>query len=76
MNIDVSNLGDKITGDSLSAIFATYGNVSSADILKDTPGGAALIVMPDEKQAAKAIARLHGSIIDGKALVVKRSLLK
>lgn len=75
MNLYVSNLGDQITDESLRAVFATYGEVSSSVVVRDkvmsTSIGFAYIDMPDTTQAMKAIGRLHGSVLNGRELSVQ-----
>jgi len=69
MTIYVSNLGDKITDDSLRAIFATHGNVASSRIVLDGftgySRGFAFVDMPDDEEAVLAIARINGSVVNG-----------
>jgi RNA recognition motif-containing protein len=69
MTIYVSNLGDKITEESLDAIFSTYGSVASCRIVLDGftgySRGFAFIDMPDEDEAAAAISRINGSVVNG-----------
>jgi RNA recognition motif-containing protein len=76
MNILISNLGDSITNNSLEAVLATYGEVSSAKIFAKQIAGrmesVALIEMPNENEAFLAIAKLNGRILDGHAIKVTR----
>ena len=77
MNIYISNLGDKITDESLRATFATYGEVSSSKVILDGftgySRGFAFVEMPNESEATIAITKINGSIIDGQAIVVKEA---
>lgn len=77
MNLYVSNLGDKITDESLRAIFATHGEIRSSKIIKDRftgdSRGFAFIDMPDDSQAQAAIAKINGTIVDGRDLSVKEA---
>jgi RNA recognition motif-containing protein len=77
MNLYVSNLGEKITDDSLRAIFATHGEVGSATIVKDNfsgySRGFAFVEMPNDTEAALAITRLHGSVLDGRSVSVEEA---
>jgi len=73
MNIAVSNLGEKVTEESLHAVFATYGKVKSSKVL---PGNGettamAILEMPDEAEALTAIKKINGSIIGGSAITVQ-----
>jgi RNA recognition motif-containing protein len=69
MIIYVSNLGEKVTPDSLEVLFATYGKVSSPILIRDEaavgPRRFALVEMMSSTEAVHAISKLHGSIIDG-----------
>jgi RNA recognition motif-containing protein len=72
MNISVSNLGNKVTEESLHAVFSTYGKVSSSRVLPGTDGaGMAFVEMPDEKEALTAIKKINGKIIGGTAIMVE-----
>lgn len=74
MNLYVSNLGDQITEESLGAIFATHGAVSSSTIVKDEDTGAskgfAYINMPDDTEASKAMEKLNGMVVNGRNVSV------
>lgn len=77
MNLLVSNLGDQITDESLMAVFSTYGSVSSSVVVReDITGrsqGFAYIEMPDANEAGAAIVRLHGSVLNGRAVSVEQA---
>ncbi len=77
MNIYVSNLGEKITDETLKAIFAQHGKVSSAKVITDHftgyPRGFAFVEMPDETEAAAAIAKINGSEIEGQTVSAKEA---
>jgi hypothetical protein len=74
MTIYVSNLGNRITNESLEVLFATYGTISSSRLVTGEKGGnVAFVGMPDHKEAELAIARLNGSIVDGCALEAKEA---
>lgn len=77
MNLYVSNLGDKITDESLRAVFATYGEVSSSKIIKEhTSGfsrGFGFIDMPNEEEAQIAIAKINGTVVNGRNVSVKEA---
>ena len=70
MNISISNLGYRVTEESLSATFATHGAVCSTTLERDGQGGhsRALVVMHDAREGAAAIQRLNGSIMDGRII--------
>ena len=65
MNIYVSKLNFRTTGESLQALFAQYGEVSSANIITDRETGRSrgfgFVEMPDEGQGQSAIDALNGT---------------
>lgn len=69
MHIRVSNLGQQITDESLRATFAAHGEVSHTEIAMDAftglPRGFATVNMPNDAEAANAIAHIDGSVING-----------
>ena len=75
MNIYISNIGSKVTDDSLAAVFSTFGVVHSFTITSDGPASdnnrIAMVTMSDEKEAMDAIEKLHGKFIDGCVISVK-----
>jgi RNA recognition motif-containing protein len=77
MYIQVSNLTYNITEESLSATFAAYGKVTSTLLLKELadeqPVYIALVEMPDEAEALKAVAKLDQAILDGRFISVNLS---
>jgi RNA recognition motif-containing protein len=77
MNIFVANLNYKIRKENLEGIFADYGEVTSAKIIFDRDSkrskGYGFVEMPNEEQARKAIAELHGAEWEGKVIMVKES---
>ena len=78
MNIFVANLNYKIRKENLEAIFAEYGEVSSAKIIFDRDTrrskGYGFVEMPNEEQARQAIADLNGAEWEGKEILVKESV--
>ena len=77
MNIYVGNLSWSMTDEDLNSLFAEYGAVSSAKILKDKMSGRSkgfgFVEMEDEEAAKNAIAGLHESEIQGRKLIVNES---
>lgn len=77
MNIYVGNLSWSMTDEDLNGLFAQYGNVSSAKILKDKMSGRSkgfgFVEMEDDAEARAAIEGLHDNEIQGRKLVVNES---
>ncbi len=68
MVIYVSNLGEKVTPDSLEVLFAAYGKVSSSTFISSAAGNQerfACVEMMNATQAILAISKLQDSIVDG-----------
>lgn len=74
MNIYVSNLSYSTTTESLQELFAEYGEVSSANIIKDRDSGRSrgfgFVEMPDDANAQKAIDELNNTEFEGKTITV------
>lgn len=70
----VGNLPYSITEQSLGNLFAAYGNVLSASIIKDKISGRSkgfgFVELDDDSKAEAAIAEMNGKESDGRALVV------
>ena len=66
-----------MTDEDLNGLFAQYGNVSSAKILKDKMSrrskGFGFVEMEDDAEARAAIEGLHDNEIQGRKLVVNES---
>lgn len=77
MNIYVGNLSWSMTDEDLNSLFAEYGTVSSAKILKDKMSGRSkgfgFVEMEDEEAAKSAIANLNETEIQGRKLIVNES---
>lgn len=77
MNLYVSNLGDKVTDESLRAIFATHGTVHSSKVIKDhftgSSRGFGFVEMSDDEEAGNAIKKINGAVLDGRNVSVKRA---
>ena len=74
MNLYVSNLPYTMTDEELQGEFATYGNVSSARLVKDRETGRSrgfgFVEMPVESEALTAINALNGKDVGGRPLRV------
>ncbi len=77
MNIYVGNLSPEVTENDLREAFETYGQVSSAKVIKDRftgePRGFGFIEMPDQQEARSAMEGLNGSELKGKAIIVNEA---
>lgn len=75
MNIYIGNLSLNTSEDTLNALFAEYGKVISAKVIKDKftgrSKGYGFIEMPSNSEADQAIKALNGNRIDGKNIKVK-----
>src|SRR2546425_5554939 len=73
----VGNLSFEVTPIDLRAAFATYGPVTSADIVVDTSNGRSkgfgFIEMPSQTHAAAAIEGLDGTDLKGRSINVSRA---
>lgn len=74
MNIHVSNLSLNVIDSDLRKMFAAFGEVSSAVIVRDRfsgrSKGTAFVDMFHEQQGEQAILALNHSTIDGKQISV------
>ena len=74
MNIYVGNLSFNTSQDGLRDLFATYGEVTSVNIITDAYTGRSrgfgFVEMATEEAASAAIAALNGQEVDGRALKV------
>lgn len=74
MNIYVSSLNFNIVDEDLKALFATYGEVSSAKVIIDRATnrskGFGFVEMPDNAAAQKAIQELNQSQFRGRNIGV------
>ena len=75
--IYVGNLPFNTTSESLSEIFAQYGQVDSSKIVMDRDSGRSkgfgFVEMASSDEADKAISRLHGSDFGGRSLTVNEA---
>ncbi len=77
MNIYVGNLSFEVTDDDLQQLFATYGEVTSANVIKDRFSGESrgfgFVEMPARKDAEAAIAALNGTDLKGRTITVNEA---
>ena len=77
MNIFIAGLNYSISDSELSELFAAYGEVSSARVIKDRQTGRSkgygFAEMTDDEAAKKAIEELNGQEIKGRAIVVSEA---
>jgi len=70
----VGNLPYSYNDGSLSSLFATYGQVSSAAVIMDKMSGRSkgfgFVELQDDAAAQSAIAELNGKDVEGRNLVV------
>ncbi len=77
MNIYVGNLSFEVTDDELRQLFAAYGEVESASVVKDRFSGESrgfgFVEMPAKKDADAAIAALNGTDVKGRSITVNEA---
>jgi cold-inducible RNA-binding protein len=75
--IFVGSLPWATTSEDLQSLFAKYGSVLRADVLKDKMTGRSrgfgFVEMENDAEADKAIQELDGSDMDGRKLVVNEA---
>ncbi len=73
----VGNLPFSITEDKIQELFAKHGQVSSAKLITDKYSGQSrgfgFVEMPNDAEAATATQSLHGTMFEGRALVVNEA---
>ena len=77
MKIYVGNLAYTVTGDDLRKAFEAFGQVASADVIKDQYSnrskGFGFVEMPDSGEAQAAINGLNGKDLEGRTLNVNEA---
>ena len=77
MNIYVGNLSYDASSEDLRQAFEAYGEVSSANIIKDKysgqPRGFGFVEMPNKAEAQKAIENLNGKDLLGQQINVNEA---
>jgi RNA recognition motif-containing protein len=79
-NLFVGSLPFSVTEDTLGQLFAQYGQVQSAKIIKDKYSGQSrgfgFVEMSTDEEAQKAIQGLNNYNLEGRNIVVKEALPK
>lgn len=77
MNIYVSNLNFKLQDEDLKQVFAGFGEVSSAKVIRDNQSGRSrgfgFVEMPNDDEGRAAIEKLNGTDVDGRSIVVNEA---
>jgi RNA recognition motif-containing protein len=77
MRIYVGNLKYSITDETLRDMFSEFGDVASADVIKDKFSGQSkgfgFVDMPNQSEAEDAIQALNDSMQDGRKLTVNEA---
>jgi len=72
MNIYVGNLAGDVTEDDLRQLFEAFGQVESANVVKDRFSGESrgfgFVDMPSRKEAVAAIAGVNGKNVKGQVI--------
>ena len=74
MNLYVSNLGFHVSDDDLMNLFAAYGEVTSAKVIKDRTSGQSrgfgFVEMTADEDGTKAMKELEGKDSEGRRISV------
>jgi len=77
MNIYVGNLSREVTEEDLKAAFGEFGQVASANVIKDKYTGESrgfgFVEMPEKAQADAALQALNGKELKGNSLNVSEA---
>jgi len=77
MNIYVGNLANQATEDDLKKAFEAFGQVESANIIKDKFSGESrgfgFVQMPSKQEALKAIEQMNGTDLMGRTINVNEA---
>ena len=77
MNIYVGNLSPQVTDNDLRAAFQTYGEITSASVVKDKWSGDSrgfgFVEMAKKEEGEAAIRALNGTDLQGKSIVVNEA---
>lgn len=77
MKIFVGNISNRVTTEALQQAFAAFGQVASAEIIKDKFSGESkgfgFVEMPTKSEAQAAMSGLNGQEMEGKRLTVNEA---
>ena len=77
VNVYVGNLAYEVTDDDLRIAFESYGEVSSASVIRDKfshqSKGFGFVEMPRQADAETAIKELNGTDLKGRTLTVNQA---
>jgi len=77
MNIYVGNLSTQVRDEDLRAAFQTYGEITTASVIKDKfsseSKGFGFVEMPKKEEAEAAIRGLNGTDFQGKTITVNEA---
>lgn len=77
MNIYVGNLSRDVSDDELREAFEAFGQVESANVIKDRftgeSRGFGFVEMPSKEEAEKAISDMNGKDLKGRAMNVNEA---
>jgi RNA recognition motif-containing protein len=77
MNIFIGNLSYNVIGGDLRHAFEAFGQVTSANVIKDKQSGKSkgfgFVEMPDQAEARSAIAALNGMAFKGRTITVNKA---
>lgn len=80
MKIYVGNLDYETTNQALQDLFGQYGNVINANVIMDRDSGRskgfAFVEMSDKNAGIKAISKLNGQEVNGRAIKVNEAQQK
>jgi RNA recognition motif-containing protein len=77
MNIQITNLNTAVDNDGLKKLFSPYGEVKSAEVIKDvfteTSRGFGFVEIEDSTAAQKAIDQLNDTVFEKLTIMVKEA---
>ncbi len=77
MKIHIGNIHHNVTEDVLNDVFSEFGDVSSANVIKDKHTGRSkgygFVEMPDDSDANEAIKVLDSSPLQGRNIKVSKA---